>query len=113
MGKPFVKVRGNFWQPDLELKFFAKGYGPKAEDRWIRTLDMAVEERPKIVDALFTPVEIQWPIEWLTACEPVPGLTILEKRYRRFLPNDYKGSGLMPCRVNPTNLGVEAGRHEV
>ena len=39
-GAPFLRVSGNFWEPDWELRFFAKGHGKKADENWIRTLEI-------------------------------------------------------------------------
>lgn len=85
-GVPFFRVSGNFWEPDWVGRFFAKGHGKKADENWVRTLDIAIQENPKLADKLFSPVTLTFPSRWFVRCEVKPGLTKLEKRYQHYLP---------------------------
>ena len=98
LDQAFIRVRGNFWEPDWELRFFAKGRGNNPNENWIRTLEIAIQETPKLADRLFSPVTLVFPSRWFAPCEIKPGLSVLEKRYRRYLSVDYKGLGVPGLR---------------
>lgn len=94
-GEHFYRAIGPFWETDLALKVFCKGYGPRKEDNYIRTLMDVCEDRA-IQKSIFSHQERLLRPQWyepLRNDEITPGLSGIERHYKIYLPADYQSFG--------------------